>query len=74
MLPTDEAVVAREVIVDDLALLELLESQIAETETQLETMLPDTPPPPATGLTAHALDPDLTDLPSASSTQVPGSG
>jgi transposase len=41
--PTDEAVVARQVIVDDLALLELLETQIADTETRLTTLLADTP-------------------------------
>jgi transposase len=42
-LPTDEAVVARQVIVDDLALLGLLDSQIVETETRLASLLPDTP-------------------------------
>jgi transposase len=42
-LPTDEAVVARQVIGDDLALLELLEGQIIDTETRLATLLPATP-------------------------------
>lgn len=42
-LPTDHARVAREVIVDDLALLGLLDRQITETETRLATLLPDTP-------------------------------
>ena len=42
-LPTDEAAVARQVIVDDLALLKLLETQISETELRLERLLVDTP-------------------------------
>lgn len=42
-LPTDEAAVARQVIADDLALLALLDTQIADTETRLATLLPDTP-------------------------------
>jgi transposase len=42
-LPTDEAPVARQVIGEDLALLELLESQIVDTETRLAALLPATP-------------------------------
>lgn len=42
-LPTDEATVARQLIGDDLELLELLENQIVDTETRLATLLPTTP-------------------------------
>ena len=43
VLPTDEAAVARQVIIDDGALLELLDTQIADTEIRLEHLLADTP-------------------------------
>jgi transposase len=42
-LPTDEAAVARQIIVDDLALLELLDRQVTDTENRLACLLPDTP-------------------------------
>lgn len=42
-LPTDEAPVARQIIVEDLALLKVLDTQIVDTEARLATLLPDTP-------------------------------
>ena len=42
-LPAPEAVVARHVLADDLALLACLDAQIAAAEAQIATLLPDTP-------------------------------
>jgi transposase len=44
-LPTDQAVVARRVLADDLALLASLDGQIGEVEQQLGGLLPATPSP-----------------------------
>ena len=42
-LPAPEAVVARQVLADDLALLACLDAQIAAAEAQVAKLLPDTP-------------------------------
>ena len=42
-LPAPEAVVARQVLVDDLVLLADLDAQIAAAEVQMARLLPDTP-------------------------------
>ena len=42
-LPVPEAVVARQVLADDLALLACLDAQIAAAEAQVAKLLPDTP-------------------------------
>jgi transposase len=42
-LPVPEAVVARQVLVDDLGLLDDLDAQIAAAEAQMARLLPDTP-------------------------------
>ena len=42
-LPVPEAVVARHVLADDLALLACLDAQIAAAEAKIATLLPDTP-------------------------------
>jgi transposase len=42
-LPAPEAVVARRVLADDLALLACLDAQIAAAEAQMARLLPDTP-------------------------------
>ena len=47
-LPTPEAVVARQVLADDLVLLADLDAQIAAAEAQIARLLPDTPFAPLT--------------------------
>jgi transposase len=47
-LPAPEAVVARQVLADDLVLLACLDAQIAAAEAQMARLLPDTPFAPLT--------------------------
>ena len=47
-LPVPEAVVARQVLADDLGLLACLDAQIAAAEAQMARLLPDTPYAPLT--------------------------
>jgi transposase len=49
-LPAPEAVVARQVLADDLALLACLDAQIAAAEAKLAQLLPDTPFAPLTSV------------------------